>query len=104
MVEVFIVIGVALFGVCLLYIFGKVFSYEAKMAQSFSWDQIFLECDSSFGVQLFTGKDVDVPWKFQAQFSSYLHFIRNIEFRISHIFQLENCTADILSKKGSFRD
>lgn len=54
---------------------GVAFAYENevgvtlhafKVGQSFSWDWIWLKCDSNYVVNLFTGRGITILWKFHA--------------------------------------
>lgn len=71
--------------------------YAIEVAQIFSWDIIWLECDSSYVVHLFLDRKAVVLWKFRARFSNCLHYISTIDTRALHIFKDGNCVAHMLS-------
>lgn len=57
---------------------GSAFAYEAKLAaalyatklaQHFSWFNLWLESNSSYVVQLFSSHNINVMWKFMLTFA-----------------------------------
>ena len=92
---------------CFVRKVGVLFAFEAELvaamigvelAHGNEWMKLWLESDSTYVVQLFISRSLDVPWKFENRWRSVLALISTMDFRISHIYREGNTVADALSK------
>ena len=75
--------------------------FAVKKAKEFGWSNLWLECDSSWVVHLFSSRSVEVPWEVRHQWDSCLDDLTNLNFVVSHIFREGNGVADSLAKYGA---
>ena len=54
------------------------------------WCQLWLESDSTYVVNLFTTRSMDVPWRLQNHWGYTLHLLVDFTFSISHILREGN--------------
>ncbi|XP_050217388.1 uncharacterized protein LOC126668220 [Mercurialis annua] len=89
---------------------GNEFAFAAEIAAAImavdiawkrGWHSLWLECDSTFMVQLFTSKSKNVPWEYLHDWLSCLHQISKMNFQVSHIYREGNRVADLLAKHGA---
>ena len=92
---------------CFVEHLGSLFAYEAELVAAMTgieiavrhgWDRIWLESDSTYVVNLFITRSLEVPWKFKSRWIRTLGMIDHMQFRVSHIFREGNAAADALSK------
>ncbi|WCJ34681.1 hypothetical protein M5689_015975 [Euphorbia peplus] len=94
---------------CFAFPVGEQFAHIAELraaimaiyiARDKGWNNLWLECDSSYVVSLFRARSWDVPWSVRSDWIRCLQMLSSMNFVVSHIFREGNGVADALSKYG----
>ncbi|XP_057779877.1 uncharacterized protein LOC130998474 [Salvia miltiorrhiza] len=85
---------------------GRGYVFEAELlavitaiaiAHTRGWNKLWLEADSRYVVKLLKEHFFDVLWHFYAAWKATLNRLKDIMFRVSHIFHEGNVFADAIS-------
>lgn len=75
--------------ICLAYAFeaqNLAVIHALEVTQAFGWFNIWIKCDSTYMVNLIQTECMTVPWHRLVRWSSCMHFLKSISFKVSHIF------------------
>ncbi|KAK9281165.1 hypothetical protein L1049_004059 [Liquidambar formosana] len=64
------------------------------------WHSLWLECDSSLVLSYLDLAEPNIPWQLWTQWNNSMSFLRQMNFRCSHIFREGNIPADKLANRG----
>ncbi|WCJ36046.1 hypothetical protein M5689_017268 [Euphorbia peplus] len=74
--------------------------HAISVAWERGWHNIWLECDSSYVVELFKKRSSQVPWEVRQDWLQCMRNISDMSFVVSHIFREGNRVADALARFG----
>ena len=92
---------------CYVLKIGNLYAFEAELiavmrgiqiAREKGWNKLWLESDSTYVVQLFLTRSVEVPWKYKNRWRNVLHLLSTMTFQVTNIYREGNAVADALSK------
>ncbi|EEF45700.1 conserved hypothetical protein [Ricinus communis] len=70
-------------------------SFAVCKAWEVGWLHLWLESDSIYVVHLFRTKGTSVLWELRLAWSRYLHFVQQMDFRVSYVFREGNKPTDM---------
>lgn len=66
-------------------------------AQRRGFTFIWLESDSTYVVAILSSFSLTVPWRLHARWRVLIPYLRNIHFRVSHVYREGNRVADYMA-------
>ncbi|KAL8474915.1 hypothetical protein ACS0TY_031359 [Phlomoides rotata] len=73
--------------------------YAIEIAQENGWTTVWMECDSTYVVQIFRAPEPNIPWRHLAHWHKIRRITRNMQLVVSHIYRECNATADRLTRE-----
>ena len=95
---------------CFSWGLGVCFAFEAEMmgfiiavekANEFNWNNIWLESDSMYIVNLFNHGIGQIPWSLHNRWLRAVYYAKRLNMVVSHIFREGNSVADRLASQAS---
>ena len=72
--------------------------FAIRNVKELGWCNLWLECDSTWVVNLFQTCSTNVPWVVRLQWDYCLYDFGGMNFIVSHIYREGNGVADRLAK------
>ena len=78
----------------------KAAMFAIAKAKELGWNNLWIECDSTWVVHLLQSRSLDVPWIVRHQWDTCLADLNCLRVIVFHIYREGNIVADMLAKLG----